>query len=287
MRHYPIAQETPLPGKREAAKLRLPHRKLLQIIPTEAVLDIKFSPHDTAFLGVAQSLGVVSFYRLDVEKAVFILDSHHRLCDPSILVLALAFSPTSPDHVALTLSSGEVALFSLGAGQVIYQYRPHELEAWTCEFSSDGTTLYSGGDDSMFCAQSLEAEVQLWRDRKTHQAGVTAILAREAVNNTILTGSYDEWLRVFDSRMRKVVEDIKLGGGVWRIHARDGDSVLASCMHAGVRIVALPGEGRLLSVVAKFEEHESMNYGSHIHGSRPNSVVSCSFYDKRLCIWSI
>lgn len=261
--------------------------QLLQTLPAEAILDIKFSPHDPTLLGVAQSLGVLSFYRLDVEKAVFVLDSRHCLCDPSVLVLALAFSPTSPEHLALTLSSGGVALFSLSAGQIVYQYNPHELEAWTCEFSSDGTTLYSGGDDSVFCAQSLEAETQLWRDRKTHQAGVTAILARETVNNTILTGSYDEWLRVFDSRTRKVVEDVRLGGGVWRIHMRDADSVLASCMHAGARIVVLPREGRPLSVIAKFEEHESMNYGGHIHGSRPDSVVSCSFYDKRLCIWSI
>lgn len=263
------------------------HRQLLQTLPAEAILDIKFSPHDPTLLGVAQSLGILSFYRLDAEKTVLVLDSLHYLCDPSILVLALTFSPTSPDNLALTLSSGEVALFSLSARGIIYQYRPHELEAWTCEFSSDGTTLYSGGDDSVFCAQSLGAETQLWRDRKTHQAGVTAILAREAVNNTILTGSYDEWLRVFDSRTRKVVEDVKLGGGVWRLHMRDADTVLASCMHAGVRVVGLPGEGRPLNVVAKFEEHESMNYSSHVHRSRPDSVVSCSFYDKRLCIWSI
>jgi diphthamide biosynthesis protein 7 len=57
-------------------------------------------------------------------------------------------------------------------------------------------------------------------------------------------------------------------------------------MHAGVRIVSVL-EGKLPSVIAKFEEHESMNYGSHIHSSRPDNVVSCSFYDKRLCIWSI
>lgn len=262
------------------------NRQLLQALTTQAILDIKFSPHDPALLGVAQSLGILSFYRLDASYALFMLESTHRVFDPSLLILALTFSPADPDHVALTLSSGEAGLFSLSSKEMVYQYHPHELEAWTCEFSSDGKTLYTGGDDSVFCAQNLDAETLLWRDRKTHQAGVTAILLKEAVSNTIMTGSYDEWMRVFDSRTRKVVGDIKLGGGVWRLHMRDGNSVLASCMHAGARIVSVT-EGKPLSVIATFEEHESMNYGSHTHSGSPDRVVSCSFYDKRLCIWSI
>lgn len=41
-------------------------------------------------------------------------------------------------------------------------------------------------------------------------------------------------------------------------------------------------------VMAKFEEHESMNYGSDVQpGSRgrEKTIVSTSFYDKRMCLW--
>ena len=73
-------------------------------------------------------------------------------------------------------------------------------------------------------------------------------------------------------------------------------TLLASCMHAGSRIVRLgrsaDGSGEwAFSVLAKFEEHKSMNYGSDVQpvqrgqegGQR--TIVSTSFYDKLMCVW--
>lgn len=71
-------------------------------------------------------------------------------------------------------------------------------------------------------------------------------------------------------------------------------ALLASCMHAGSRIVRLSrseaGEWTF-DVLAKFEEHKSMNYGSDVQpvesgktGER-RTVVSTSFYDKLMCVW--
>lgn len=70
-------------------------------------------------------------------------------------------------------------------------------------------------------------------------------------------------------------------------------------MHAGSRIVSLSrfaesGEWAF-SVQARFEEHQSMNYGSdvqpieggHAEGQSggKRTVVSTSFYDKLMCVW--
>jgi len=77
-------------------------------------------------------------------------------------------------------------------------------------------------------------------------------------------------------------------------------TLLASCMHAGSRIVRLESPGSsaegfsgewAFSVLAKFEEHKSMNYGSDVQpvqrgqegGQR--TIVSTSFYDKLMCVW--
>jgi len=66
-------------------------------------------------------------------------------------------------------------------------------------------------------------------------------------------------------------------------------------MHAGSRVLDVrncgkrwqDGEDGALSVVARWEENESMNYASYVHPDVPNIIASTSFYDKRLSIWSI
>lgn len=140
----------------------------------------------------------------------------------------------------------------------------------------------------MLNAQDLETCQMVWRDKKTHGAGVTAIMPQSG-NNMLLTGSYDDILRIFDLRTRDVVGQIDLGGGVWRLSKRGSNnrSLIASCMYVGSRVVDLDEDFRSPNVIAKFEEHESMNYGCDIHPNEPDIVVSCSFYDKRVCIWDI
>ena len=61
-------------------------------------------------------------------------------------------------------------------------------------------------------------------------------------------------------------------------------------MHAGARMVRLKrGQDGAWSfeVLARFEEHKSMNYGSAVQPSQDavKAVVSTSFYDKLLCLW--
>lgn len=78
-------------------------------------------------------------------------------------------------------------------------------------------------------------------------------------------------------------------------------------MHAGARILQLQlteteaSEDRQsedtweFSILAKFEEHESMNYGSDVQplllpstntsSSGSRAIVSTSFYDKKMCLW--
>lgn len=152
-------------------------------------------------------------------------------------------------------------------------------------------------------------------DARTHGAGVVAILPLPGVESIMLTGSYDCSLRVYDAKLPRrgnVLAEEELGGGVWRLkllnhteaeldEGREKSTflVLASCMHAGARVVeisctkgkdqeATAGDWDI-EVLAQFEEHESMNYGSDVmpttmaKGER--IFVSTSFYDKRLCVW--
>ncbi|CAN8104743.1 unnamed protein product [Discula destructiva] len=163
-----------------------------------------------------------------------------------------------------------------------------------------------------------------------HTAGVTAILplalpGANSPQHIVLTGSYDDTLRAlriaplhttYGARNATLLAEVNLDGGVWRLSVigevvgcEEGKwvvHVLASCMHAGARVLRLTGgcganeaeaEAVEIEVLARFEEHKSMNYGSDWSrvGSRlPSSgeqgrvvCVSTSFYDKLLCVWSV
>ncbi|KAJ5885269.1 hypothetical protein N7495_009779 [Penicillium taxi] len=143
-----------------------------------------------------------------------------------------------------------------------------------------------------------------------HTAGVTSILPLPVpmVDDApiLLTGSYDEGLRVYHATRRgEVLAEQALGGGVWRLQlldtkgleeAKQSFLVLASCMHAGTRVVRVnrtPGRSQEwdIEVLAEFTEHESMNYASGVwegSGSETSSELLCvssSFYDRRVCVW--
>ncbi|KFG82369.1 hypothetical protein MANI_015419 [Metarhizium anisopliae] len=189
------------------------------------------------------------------------------------------------------------------------------------------TTVYCGGDDSILrytsCSlvphdndakmETISASIGI---KGAHNAGVTAILPLSTWTSAgwrvVVTGSYDDMLRVFaihdpheshGIKMVQLLTEIDLGGGVWRLDMIDlkSDScgkgsvhilLLASCMHAGARIVEIvtdDGQCWRSAVLAKFEEHQSMNYASdcvYNPDERSLTCLSTSFYDRLLCLWT-
>lgn len=128
--------------------------------------------------------------------------------------------------------------------------------------------------------------------------GVCCIAKSPHDPNTLLTGSYDEHLRIWDVRsISKPVSEssICLGGGVWRIkhHPYIPGLALTACMHNGFAIVKFGGDR--VEVVEKYEKHGSLAYGgdwqrgdSAVVGERKSSafaVATCSFYDRLLRVW--
>ncbi|KAJ5161108.1 hypothetical protein N7492_006500 [Penicillium capsulatum] len=174
----------------------------------------------------------------------------------------------------------------------------------------DVSSETDGDEDELLAPLLLEHD-----DRaRHHTAGVTAILpfpiplVEDAP--VLLTGSYDEGLRVYHaSRRGEVLAEQGLSGGVWRLQFLDSTDIqisgdvkerhfliLASCMHAGTRLVRVTQKlqggdsGWTIDVLAEFTEHESMNYASDTwKGSRMETsevlCVSSSFYDRRVCVW--
>jgi diphthamide biosynthesis protein 7 len=252
-----------------------------------------------------------------------------QYCSEDVLITAFSWHPKgwsigmtlSSGQVCL----GHIDSYNDGVSTSTVDVTNHELEAWTLAFSPDGSGMYSGGDDSALqyvevatnkdYHQDFAAEAEYgperrmpWTDKKIHGAGVTAILPLrcDTDGSLVLTGSYDDHVRLVQIPVigrRMILSELNLGGGVWRLKRlyslsneetplKEDVLLLASCMHVGARILKLiQDEERTwhFEVVAKFEEHKSMNYGSDCQ-STPNAkgqrtFITTSFYDRLLCLW--
>jgi diphthamide biosynthesis protein 7 len=199
-------------------------------------------------LCVATSTGSLEFFAFDSESARLEKHSSKQITEASTLVLDLLWHPSKADVIAVTLSDGAVSLcqssidksdsqpWSPSSTVSTTELATHSLEPWTLAFSPDASLLFSGGDDAVLQALRLpspddddsndrsddedntSAATLLWIDRKSHEAGVTSILP--LAKDLLITGSYDDRIRLLSAPAvgrRKVLAELDLGGGVWRL----------------------------------------------------------------------
>jgi diphthamide biosynthesis protein 7 len=332
-------------------------RTEVQSIPVpHAIFDLRFSPRQPYVFAVATSEGTVELYRtISLSETPTI--SHIRTIrvhdDPSVPVLYLDWAPVGlfkkrdlkMDAFAVSFSDGSISVIHTNPPD--YEFREESIsnlqftgsmsEIWDVKFSSTGDSgigaplLFSGDDFGNLRAHEFGMNGE-WTDGdfpmktrefddrgRNHNAGLTAILplCNDGPAKILLTGSYDEYVRIYRYKHRgTVLAEKSLGGGVWRLRllktksrgSFDGRSyiILASCMHAGARIIrvnsSLPGPGTSeenwnIEVIAEFTEHTSMNYASGVWrrsgeeediGQNETTDIPCvstSFYDRRLCLW--
>lgn len=311
-----------------------------------AILDLRFHPNHKqprSILAVVSSTGTLAIYLLDTKLSPALELLATSRCDDlgeEVLFLQCNWHPSVDNTIAVTTSTGLARLLHLDNSWSIKGWTDlstqNTLEAWSISLSNPDhsrgesgqqVTVYCGGDDSILrytsCSLTggddegdIDTTCPAMGIKGLHAAGVTAILPLSNWTTkgwrVVLTGSYDDHLRVFaihdlhesyGAKMVHLLTEIDLGGGVWRLNLIDVQSkssakgyaritVLASCMHAGARIVQIAtddGDSWECSVLAKFEEHQSMNYASdcvYNHDERSLRCVSTSFYDRLLCLWT-
>lgn len=191
----------------------------------------------------------------------------------------------------------------------LQSWRAHDLEAWTASFHFSSLNLaLSGGDDCAFKgwdlrednggsdgSNSLTSRAPLWVDKKSHAAGVCCIASSPFQPHSVLTGSYDEGVRLWDIRYGTrpiAVSDAKAGGGVWRLkwHPTDPQLVLAACMHGGFAVLRASTAEGTIEVVERYPYQQSLGYGagwcSEVGSDGCSVVATASFYDRLLHLWS-
>lgn len=104
--------------------------------------------------------------------------------------------------------------------EVVLELKQHELEAWCVECSGPHLIL-TGADDGLLLGYDLRGE-QAFKNR-SHEAGVTALALNPLDDQQLVSGSYDERLRIFDLRMMRepVLRSERLGDGAYQVSDSD------------------------------------------------------------------
>ena len=296
-----------------SADSNAPELELVSVIRIKDVgedvlfLSCAWHPNIPDMIAVTTSTGAVHVLAIDMDQRSAILPQTIVLTH-TLETWTVAFSPYTPQPPSQAAVPSEDYCGNSDGQPASY------------------ITVYSGGDDSLLQYTSYALPLHSPPDKKTphlapisscksteHNAGVTAILPVLIENadggRIVVTGSYDDSIRVFSIldpvstggiRRATCLAEQNLGGGVWRLKLMshswsDGGRrwkvrALASCMHAGARVIDIHGDisgACQISVAARFEEHKSMNYGSDFIYNDRLLCISTSFYDKLLCIWEV
>ncbi|XP_043282529.1 diphthine methyltransferase [Venturia canescens] len=294
--------------------------QLEQTLETAAVLDMKWAHrhfHGEILLGVVNSIGFLQIFRLSSDctpEIKLITEIRIRECEDEILALSLDWNTarwiensTENIQIAVSDSKGAISLYSFDGQklELCAVKKLHEFEAWITAFDYWSTNvIYSGGDDSKFHRLDSRMGLESTASNKKHGAGVTSIHSNATREFSLATGSYDEILRLWDTRnLRAPISETNLQGGIWRLKwdPHNHKYLLAACMYGGFRGIDCSDESAP-QILAEYNEHESIAYGcdwsflndtclsSKILGESPKNIVlvaTCSFYDHTLKISSL
>ncbi|KAJ1345881.1 hypothetical protein KIN20_000510 [Parelaphostrongylus tenuis] len=207
--------------------------------------------------------------------------SSYSLAIAEDLLLDVSASSLSNNDIICTDSTGFVHLVDLAAERKVSSFRAHSLpysgvgcEVWTCALS--GNLMCTGGDDGILKIWDIRDHM-IVQQYSEFSAGVTFSDWEE--DHLILTGSYDQHIRLFDMRSRRgPVQVSETAGGVWHIencertHAQV-QCYLAACMYGGWALF----DKNLKLSLANMMAGGQLLYGVTMLSD--NSIVYTSFND--------
>ena len=283
-----------------------------QRIDGSGVLDCAWLAQGTGppLLAVASAEGTAQLYCL--EGSGTLSDSGATACPDAGVCMSLDWSSTDDGPARLALSSTAGRLFVLEAtptgARCLHSWAAHDDNGWSVAFDrAEPSTLYSGGDDAVLKRWDLRTAsddqcVASALNRRAHSAGVCCISPHALRPHLVATGSYDEKVRLWDTRsLRSPTEELGCGGGVWRLkwHPEDAGLALTACMHGGFKVLRLDGsydgdEPPAVREAAAYSEHgmgQALAYGADWAHASPATgatlAASCSFYDHALHLWTV
>lgn len=269
--------------------------KVLQSIETEAIFDLKWEQQDSSdtqkFI-TGDSKGNATLYEVDKYNKIN-LTTNLQILDKSLAVsIDWKKSANQNQSFLITGSNGEIANVVIKESEMKIEakFKAHEFECWTATFDKwSDNIFYSGGDDSMFLTWDLRCCTKPSIRNKVHNAGVCFVTCNPFKENQVLTGSYDECIRVWDTRnlRRQPLFERNLGGGVWKVkwHSKKPNIITVPCMYNGLKILGID-KNEVNMLDDNLIKPGPLTYGADWENTLGNNdtsyIASCTFYDKKI-----
>ncbi|KAG4303676.1 hypothetical protein PCK1_000194, partial [Pneumocystis canis] len=258
---------------------------LIQSLQCDAILDMKWIPNSQEKLIVASSSGTLSIYELSGSHSTLNCIWINEIIDSNTLILFISVSNIN-QYCVLSTSTGELCIFNLDSLQIIHKWKAHHLECWTTCYNLDSSIIFSGSDDCTFKIWDIHRIMPpLFTNTKSHTGGVISFLP---FDTKLLTGSFDDHIRLFD--LRNPYKEIwgKNIGSAWRLIQQPGNKfrILGCLMYEGAKVLdlnILENDIYQAEIYKEFKEHQSIVYAGDWYNDQ--EIVSCSFYDKKICLW--
>ena len=257
---------------------------------------------DNSKVATACSNGEVKFFRIKekpgeqesrclVQESCIEVDAEKT---PILLSLVCITDETcSRPSIICSSDKGYVHNVDITSGTVTEIGR-HSCEVWTCSFNkSFPNMVISGGDD---CLMNL-FDLRMPRKVKSvdHPAGVCCVQTDTRHQSLIVSGCYDDHIRLFDYRYIET-ESSKCSlfmkhevfGGPWRLKFNPGDKNLVgiAAMYEGYKTLQLE-ECEVSKSFSNPDEKELLAYGFDWSREHTEMFATCSFYDRIVSLWKI
>lgn len=292
----------------------------IQNIDMPGILDMKWSRVGAeTLLGVANSVGEIILLSMtsspgeddlhDVVGGDVSLRFHDKISirdkeDLKTLSLSLDWSNRLRDvdndaevKIAVSDSKGRISIIDVGTSRVSQSFLAHDHEAWMCAFDCfHPKIVFSGGDDMKLKRWDLRIDPAesgaTHTNSKAHSAGVCSFQSHPFREHILASGSYDEYVLIWDTRnFKRPLSETNVAGGVWRLKwcPDDGKTLLCGCMHGGAHVLDF-GEGvyeKEGQIIASYHGHPTITYGADFNHLDTSIVSTAAFYDHQMHIWEI
>ena len=287
---------------------------------TPPILDLKWhsmNNNKDVYITSVASKGLIQIFALNdkselqlkCEQIIPSIDNDEDKDMSLPICLSLDWNNKNTNLCVTSLSDGSIAVlqFDDDKSKILTRTKIHNDQVWTASFDKfNNSLIYSGADDNLLSIYDYKSNKSIYKNDNIHKMGICSIIDSFKNEYTLLTGSYDEYLRLFDKRkMNQTLDELKFKDGVWRIkwNQKKNDKILIATMRDHFNIVQFDETEQKLEKIYCYTKHEDnykqmkdkekekekeedldiLAYGCD--WSPDNFIATCSFYDKQFHCW--